>query len=204
DIGGRAKRLSRGVGAAPFYCFFLRTRDSEIPADTGDFRLISRRVIETLAQMPERQRFLRGMIAWLGFVQVAFPYDRDERFSGKTKYPFRKMLRFSIDAFTAFSIAPLRLATLLALIALMVSILLAFYIAIGLLSGRVVQGWASVMTVVIFFGSVQLLVLGVVGEYVGRLMMESERRPLYLVDAVLRKGDVLRIGRTSDGARKNG
>src|SRR5262249_23375255 len=203
-IRRRGESAFKRVTATAFYRFFRLITDIEMPADTGDFRLISRRVIETLAQMPERQRFLRGMIAWLGFVQVAFPYDRDERLSGKTKYPFRKMLRFSIDAFTAFSIAPLRLATLLALIALMVSILLAFYIAIGLLPGRVVQGWASVMTVVIFVGSVQLLVLGVVGEYVGRLMMESKRRPLYLVDAVLRKGDVLRIGRTSDGARKNG
>ena len=206
--GQRIKRHGESafkrVTAAAFYRLFRLIADIEMPADTGDFRLISRRVVETLGQMPERQRFLRGMIAWVGFVQVAFPYERDERLRGTTKYPFRKMLRFSIDAFTAFSIAPLRLATLLALIALTASIPLILYIAIGLLTGRVVQGWASVMTVVIFFGSVQLLVLGVVGEYIGRLMMESKHRPLYLADAVLRKGDVLPIGRTSDGARKNG
>jgi len=203
-IKRRGESAFKQITAAAFYRFFRLLTDIAMPVDTGDFRLISRRVVETLGQMPERQRFLRGMIAWLGFVQVAFPYERDERLSGKTKYPFRKMLRFSIDAFTAFSIAPLRLATLLALIALAMSIPLIFYIVFGLVTGRVVPGWASVMTAVVFFSSAQLLVLGVVGEYIGRLMMESKHRPLYLVDAVLRKGDVLSIGRKSDGARKNG
>ena len=190
--------------AAVFYRLFRLMTDIDMPGDSGDFRLISRRVVQTLGQMPERQRFLRGMVAWVGFKQVAFPYERDERLSGETKYPFRKMLRFSIDAFTAFSIVPLRFATILATVALSISVLLACYIAIGLLTGRVVPGWASVMAAVVFFSSAQLLVLGVIGEYIGRLMMESKHRPLYLIDAVQRKGDVLPIGRKSDGSRKNG
>jgi polyisoprenyl-phosphate glycosyltransferase len=190
--------------AAAFYRVFRLISDVDMPVDAGDFRLISRRVVETLQEMPERQRFLRGMVAWTGFRQVAFPYERQKRLSGKTKYPFRKMLLFSIDAFTGFSIAPLRLAMILATFSVAISVLMACYVAVGLVTGHVVPGWASVMTAVVFFSGVQLLVLGIIGEYIGRMMMEVKHRPLYLVDAVARKGEGRSLEPKSNGGSVSG
>jgi len=192
--GQRTKRNGESrfklATASLFYRLFRSVSDINLPADTGDFRLISRRVVETLQQMPEQQRFLRGMVAWVGFRQVAFHYERDKRAAGESNYPLKRMLRFSMDAFTGFSILPLRFATLLSLAAVSLSLLIGIYIAFGLLTDRAVPGWASVMLAVVFFSSAQLLVLGIMGEYIGRLMMESKRRPLFLVDAVVRRGTV--------------
>jgi len=143
--------------------------------------------------MPEQQRFVRGMVAWVGFRQVALPYEREERFAGKSSYPVSKMLRLSIDAFTGFSIAPLRMATLLALASMSIAIGFGIYIVAGLLTGRVVPGWASIMGAIVFFNSVQLFVMGVLGEYLGRAMMEAKRRPLFLVNSVLHQS---RSGKT--------
>jgi len=190
--------------AAAFYRLFQKISDVDLPADVGDFRLISHRVVETLRQMPERQRFLRGMVAWVGFKQIAFPYERQGRFAGKTKYPLAKMLRFSIDALTGFSIAPLRLTTLLAAVSVLFALLMACYIAVGLITGAVVPGWASVLAAIVFFSGTQMLMLGIIGEYIGRLAIEAKHRPLYLVDSILRRGDVRPLAWSPEGASASG
>ncbi|KQM61705.1 MULTISPECIES: glycosyltransferase family 2 protein [unclassified Sphingomonas] len=167
--------------AAAFYRVLDRVTDTPIPLDTGDFRLMSRRALDALLSLPEQARFIRGMVAWVGFRQVPFPYDRDERLAGESKYPLGKMIRFALDAVTGFSTAPLRLASHMGLVLTGLSLLLFAYIAIGWISGSAVQGWTSTMLVVVFLGAVQMFVLGMIGEYLGRLYVESKRRPLYLV-----------------------
>ncbi|WP_294321433.1 glycosyltransferase family 2 protein [uncultured Sphingomonas sp.] len=167
--------------AAAFYRVLDRVTDTPIPLNTGDFRLMSRRALDALLSLPEQARFIRGMVAWVGFRQVPFPYDRDERLAGESKYPLGKMIRFALDAVTGFSTAPLRLASHMGLVLTALSLLLFAYIAVGWISGSAVQGWTSTMLVVVFLGAVQMFVLGMIGEYLGRLYVESKRRPLYLV-----------------------
>ncbi len=167
--------------AALFYRVLDRVTDTPIPLDTGDFRLMSRRALDALLSLPEQARFIRGMVAWIGFRQVPFPYDRAERHAGETNYPLGKMIRLAFDAVTGFSTAPLRFASHVGLALTAVSLLLIVYIAIGWLSGTAVQGWTSTMLVTVVLGAVQMFVLGMIGEYLGRLYIESKRRPLYLV-----------------------
>ena len=167
--------------ASLFYRVLDRVTDTPIPLDTGDFRLMTRRALDAFLSLPEQARFIRGMVAWVGFRQVPFPYDRDERLAGESKYPLGKMIRFALDAVTGFSTAPLRLASHMGLVLTGLSLLLFAYIAIGWLSGSAVQGWTSTMLVVVFLGAVQMFVLGMIGDYLGRLYVESKRRPLYLV-----------------------
>ncbi|HYZ49009.1 MAG TPA: glycosyltransferase, partial [Sphingomonas sp.] len=158
-----------------------RATDVHIPVDTGDFRLMTRRALDVFLAMPEQARFIRGMVAWLGFRQVPLPYDRDERFAGATNYPFRKMLRFALDAITSFSSTPLKLASHAGILLSIGSLLLIVYIFAGWLSGRAVEGWTSLMLVVVALGAVQMFVLGVMGEYLGRLYSQAKQRPLYIV-----------------------
>ena len=167
--------------AAIFYRMLDRITDTPIPLDTGDFRLMSRRALEAFLSLPEQARFIRGMVAWIGFRQVPFVYDRAERLAGETKYPLGKMVRFALDAVTGFSTAPLRFASHVGLALTGASLLLFVYIAIGFFTGSAVQGWTSTMLVVVLLGAVQMFVLGMIGEYLGRLYVESKRRPLYLV-----------------------
>ncbi|MBX9880559.1 MAG: glycosyltransferase family 2 protein [Sphingomonas sp.] len=171
------KRLT----AAAFYRVLDRVTDTPIPLDTGDFRLMSRRALDALLAMPEQARFIRGMVAWVGFRQVPFVYDRAERHAGVTNYPLGKMIRLALDAVTGFSTAPLRFASHVGLALTGASLLLIVYIAIGFFTGSAVQGWTSTMLVVVVLGAVQMFVLGMIGEYLGRLYVESKRRPLYLV-----------------------
>jgi glycosyltransferase involved in cell wall biosynthesis len=152
-----------------------------IPRDTGDFRLMSRRALDAVRAMPERVRFLRGMVSWVGFRQVPFAYVRDERFSGTTKYPFVKMMRLAIDGLTGFSSAPLRMASYVGMIFAMICLAMMAYALAGWLRGDAVQGWTSLMIVVLAASSVQLFVLGVIGEYLGRLYTQAKNRPLYIV-----------------------
>jgi len=142
---------------------------------------MSRRALDAFLSLPEQARFIRGMVAWIGFRQVPFPYDRAERLAGETNYPLAKMIRLAFDAVTGFSTAPLRFASHAGLALTGVSLLLFVYIAIGWLSGSAVQGWTSTMLVTVFLGAVQMFVLGMIGEYLGRLYVESKRRPLYIV-----------------------
>lgn len=167
--------------AAMFYRFLSRITDVEIPLDAGDFRLMSRRALNALLSLPEQARFIRGMVAWVGFRQVPFLYDRAERHAGATKYPLRKMLAFAFDAVTGFSTAPLRIASHIGMWLVAASILLLVYIGFGFVTGSAVQGWTSTMLVVVVLGAAQMFVLGMIGEYLGRLFMEAKRRPLYIV-----------------------
>ncbi len=167
-----------------FYRLLSRATEVDIPLDAGDFRLMSRRALDALLAMPEQARFIRGMVAWIGFKQVPFPYDRHERFAGETKYPLKKMVRFALDALTGFSSAPLKLASHAGLWLAAGSVLLILYIAYAWLAGRSIQGWTSLMLIVVVLGAVQMFVLALQGEYIGRLYNEAKRRPLYIVQEV--------------------
>jgi dolichol-phosphate mannosyltransferase len=167
-----------------FYRLLSRMAEIEIPLDTGDFRLMSRRALDALLSLPEQARFIRGMVAWVGFRQVPIAYDRAERHAGQSKYPLSKMVRFALDAVTGFSTAPLRMASHVGLWLVAASALLLAYIAFGFFTGRAMQGWTSLMLVVVVLGAVQMFVLGMIGEYLGRLYIESKRRPLYIVSDI--------------------
>ena len=188
------KRLT----ASLFYRLLESLVDIKIPVDTGDFRLMSRRSLEVLNSMPEKHRFVRGMVSWIGFNQVPLPYERQERFTGDTKYPFSKMLRFAIDAITSFSVTPLRLASLMGCVCSLFGFIALFYTLISWLQGRAVPGWTSVMTVIIFLGSAQLLVNGILGEYLGRLYIETKQRPLFIIDRVVRSELTTQAADTTD------
>lgn len=177
--------LSKKLTATMFYRILQYLIDIDIPRDVGDFRLMSRRALDVLNAMPEHSRFIRGMVSWVGFKQVPFLYDRDARFAGVTGYPVSKMIRFALDAITSFSITPLRLASGLGLLFGIGGFLLMSYTLGSWLFGSTVTGWTSLTTIVLIIGSVQLIVLGVLGEYLGRLYMEVKRRPLYVIESVV-------------------
>lgn len=164
-----------------FYRVLRRLSDIDIPPDTGDFRLMTRRTLEVFLSMPESFRFVRGMIAWVGLKQVAFSYDREPRHAGTTGYPFMKMIRLTIDAVTSFSVMPLRMAAWLGGFFALGSLALASYAFARWLDGNVVAGWTSLLIVVLFLGASQMIVLGVMGEYMGRLYIEAKRRPLFVI-----------------------
>ena len=181
----RGETWSKRATAGLFYRVLSRVTDGpEIPVDTGDFRLMNRRTLDALRAMPERARFLRGMVSWIGMRQVPFSYDRDERLSGKTKYPLLRMMRLASDALTGFSSAPLRIASYAGLIFALGCAVMIAYAVIGWLGGGAVEGWTSLMVVVLATASVQLFVLGAIGEYLGRLYIQAKQRPLYIVSEV--------------------
>jgi len=163
-----------------FYRFINWLSDIEIPRDTGDFRLVNRKVIEAINSMPERHRFLRGMFAWVGFRQVPVDYNRSGRVAGESKYPLGAMLRFAITAITSFSVRPLRLAMLMSALFACASFLGILYVVLGHFLGETAQGWTSLMVVVLFIASLQFLLLGIIGEYIGRMFTEQKGRPLFI------------------------
>jgi len=168
-----------------FYRCLNALTDVSIPHDTGDFRLMSRRVVDQLLAMPERNRFVRGMVSWVGFQQEAFSYDRDPRFAGESKYPVRRMLHLAIDAITSFSIRPLKLASRLSLGLGCLAVLLGT-LGSGLwISGTSGAGVSLFLAILCFFNSLQLAVMAVQGEYLGRLYEESRNRPLFIVDRTM-------------------
>ena len=167
-----------------FYRLLARATEVDIPLDTGDFRLMSRRALDVLLAMPEQARFIRGMVAWIGFKQVPLPYDRQERHAGETKYPIGKMIRFALDALTSFSSVPLKLASHAGLALSLGSVLIIAYILFGWVTGHSIPGWTSVMLVVVVLGAMQMFVLALMGEYIGRMYSQSKQRPLYIVEAV--------------------
>lgn len=171
--------------AKVFYRFLRRMTDVDIPVDTGDFRLIDRKVCDALKEVGERNRYVRGLISWLGFNQVAVYYQRHKRFAGETKYPLKKMMKFAFDAVTSFSNKPLKLASLTGVVLSGVSFLyLLVVVYLRLFTARTVQGWASILAVNLFFNGVILVTLGVIGEYIGRIFDEAKGRPLYVVKAL--------------------
>lgn len=175
--------------ASLFYRTLSRLASVTIPRDTGDFRLMRRRVVDILLAMPERDRFIRGMVSWIGGRQVALPYERDARFAGTTKYPLRKMINFALDAITSFSTTPLRIATWLGMISAGIAMALLVYTFIRWLQGETVTGWSSIMAAVSAFSAIQLICIGIIGEYLGRLVQESKRRPMFMIEAILRGND---------------
>jgi dolichol-phosphate mannosyltransferase len=186
--GQRQSRLGESwfkrASAAAFYRILRRLVDIDIPMDTGDFRLISRRALDVLNAMPEQHRFIRGMVSWIGLDQRPLLYQRQQRFAGETGYPLGKMIRFAGDAITGFSIRPLRTAIHFGVLFGFGGLAMLVYTLYAWLSGHTLEGWTSLMTVVLLLGSVQLLVMGVFGEYLGRLYMESKRRPLYVIERI--------------------
>jgi polyisoprenyl-phosphate glycosyltransferase len=188
--------------ASLFYRMLRRSTDVAIPLDTGDFRMMSRRVVDLLNAMPERQRFLRGMVSWIGGNQVPLEYERQSRHAGRTKYPLRKMVLFAIDAFTSFSIMPLRVAFWIGLASAIFAGLILAYVMAGWLAGGVVPGWTSMMAVSVFFAGVQLAVLGVIGEYLGRLVQEAKRRPLFMIEKLVGRSLIERAPASGTGGAR--
>ena len=168
--------------ASAYYRLLDRLTNISIPLDTGDFRLMDRAVVDAFLTMPERDRFVRGMVAWTGFRQEPVPYRRAARAAGATKYPFGKLVRLAMDGIVSFSLAPLRLATWLGFLALgLAAAGIAHALVLRLFTAAWVSGWSLLLFSILFLGGVQLVVLGVLGEYVGRIYGEVKRRPLYLV-----------------------
>ncbi|MCX7868430.1 MAG: glycosyltransferase family 2 protein [Terrimicrobiaceae bacterium] len=184
--GQRVSRAGVPIWKKACYKIFYRVlaflAGCEIPPDAGDFRLISRRVADAVNAMPEQHRFLRGMMSWTGFRQAPVRYHREPRFAGKSGYTLAKLVRFAVDGITSFSITPLRVATLLGFATGFLALGAGLYVIVAtLVLGRPVPGWASLMVAILFVGSLQLFVLGIIGEYLGRLFLEAKGRPLYLV-----------------------
>jgi polyisoprenyl-phosphate glycosyltransferase len=168
-----------------FYRMMNLIADQHIPEDTGDFRLITRRVLRVFSAMPESHRFIRGMITWVGFKQVAIRYRRDRRAAGETKYTLRRMANFALDAITSFSVKPLRLA-LYAGVSLSVASLSMLVVSLwAFLAHDTVRGWTSLASILLLFFAAQFLFLGLIGEYLGRIYVESKRRPLFIVDSIV-------------------
>ncbi len=168
--------------AAFFYRLIYLITDVKIPLDTGDFRLMDRKVVEVLKQMPERHRFPRGMSAWVGFRQIGVPYKRAARFGGQTKYPFSKMVKLALNAITSFSYFPLQVATFFGFVSAGVAILAIPVVIVLRMAGHgQLTGQATTLIAVLFLGGVQLISLGILGEYIGRLYDEAKGRPLYIV-----------------------
>ena len=177
----RGETLFKRASASGFYRLLDKLIDIPIPSDTGDFRLMTRRVVDQLNAMPERFRFIRGMVSWVGFNQTGILYERDERAAGKSHYPLRKMIGLAIDAITSFSTLPLRIASHLGLVLGLFGIGMLGWVAVAYMRHGTVTGWTSMIAVVLILGSVQLMILGVFGEYLGRMYMESKRRPLFII-----------------------
>jgi polyisoprenyl-phosphate glycosyltransferase len=165
-----------------FYRAINRLSEVDIPLDTGDYRIISKKIRDIIVSMPERNKFLRGQIAWAGFNQVSIQYKRDERYSGSTNYSYPKMFSFAFDGITAFSNLPLRLATYMGFIVSFISFLVILYTLYQkYFIHDVVQGWSSLMISILFIGGVQLICLGIIGEYLSRILDNVKQRPLYIV-----------------------
>ena len=185
-----AKRIKRAdesflkkQTATMFYKLLNYITNIEIPVDTGDFRIINRKVVNALKQMPEKQRYLRGQIAWLGFKQAPIEYERKGRNAGKSNYTYKKMIRLALDAITSFSNWPLRLATISGFICAFIGLSLIIYTLYAFFILKVYEpGWPSLMISIVFLGGIQLLGIGMIGEYVARINDNVKQRPLYLVD----------------------
>lgn len=184
------------ITASLFYRLLNTLSSVPIPEDAGDFRLMSRRVVDILNAMPERHRFIRGMVSWIGGRQTDFPYARDARFAGSTKYPLRKMMSLAIDALTSFSTKPLRAAVWLGLVSSLFAFAILIYAVTEWAIGNAVPGWASSVVAISFFSGTQLFVMGVFGEYLGRVVQEIKGRPLFTIGQIRRNECA---GRSSGG-----
>ncbi|MGH7757507.1 MAG: glycosyltransferase, partial [Vulcanimicrobiaceae bacterium] len=179
------------ITARAFYRLNKRLTNVSIPVDTGDFRLMSRRVVDALGQTREKHRFLRGLVSWVGFNQTGVLYDRDPRHSGVTKYPFSRMVRFAIDGITSFSEIPLRFASYFGFAISFVAFAVAlFEIGLRVFTGYNLPGYTSTIFAILFLGGVQLIGIGILGEYVGRVYDQIKGRPLYFISTVERAAEL--------------
>jgi len=175
-----------------YYTLFRRMSATDIPANTGDFRLLSRRAVDALARMPERARYLRGMTSWIGFRQTGVPYRRDARYAGTAKYPFGKLWRLASDGITSFSVAPIRLVTRLGAVMLVFCAgVLAWTLYVRFFTDNAPQGWTSLLAVVLLLGGMQMLGIGIVGQYIARIFEETKQRPLYFVSETVERGETI-------------
>lgn len=175
--------LIKRFTAHGFYRLMHRVSDTAIPEDVGDFRLMDRRVVDALGQLRERNRFMKGLFAWVGFRQRELPYRREARHAGRSKWSYWRLWNYALDGITSFTVAPLKIATYLGLLTALGSFVYGAWIIVKtLVHGADVPGYPSLMVVILFLGGIQLIALGIIGEYLGRLFMESKQRPLYLID----------------------
>ena len=170
--------------AKMFYKTLNALSDAEIPKDTGDFRLVDRKVIDTINSLPEHNKFLRGLFSWVGYKQYAYEYERQERFAGKTKYPLKKMLKLASDGIISFSNKPIKLVGALGMLSIVISFIILIYALVSYIFklNELSSGWTSIMVAITFFSGVQLLSLWVISEYIGRIYDEAKGRPQYIVD----------------------
>ena len=186
--GVRKRRVGEGrfklFTASAFYRLLKSFTNIEIPVDVGDFRLINARTANEFRKLREKDRFVRGLVSWIGFKQVGVLYERDERFAGETKYPLKKMLKFAIDGITSFSNVPLKLASWLGYIASGLAFLYLASVFVQKIMGQTIVGWATIMVALLFLGGVQLICLGIIGEYIGRIFNETKSRPIYIIDTI--------------------
>ena len=181
--------------ASMFYRLLGRLTNVQIPANVGDFRLMSRRVVDQLKLLREKDRFVRGLVSWVGFRQTGVTYHREARQAGITKYPLGKMMKFAFDGITSFSTAPLKLATWTGYVAALLAVLYLLSVFVQRALGYTVEGWATIMVAMLFMGSVQLICLGILGEYLGRVFNEVKPRPMYVIAERLEAADPTRTDR---------
>lgn len=190
--GVREKRdgesAAKLLTAALFYRLIKRLTPVEIPVDVGDFRLMSRRAADHLRALTEKDRFVRGLVSWIGFPQIGVTYERDPRAAGETKYPYKKMIKFALDGITSFSNVPLKLATWFGYLTSGFAFLYLASVFWQKAMGYTVRGFATIMVAMLFLGGVQLICLGIIGEYIGRIFNEIKPRPMYVIETIYRSG----------------
>ena len=189
--GKRIKRkgesLFKKLSASLFYRFLRHMTSVDLPPDTGEFRLIDRKVCDAVNKLPEKSRYIRGLVSWVGFKQIPVEYVREERFAGVTKYPLRKMITFAMDAITSFSHKPLKLGTMLGFSISVLSFLYILYVIYRFLTGQTIAGWASTVAVIVFTQGIVLMILGLMGEYIGRIYSELQSRPNYIIQEIIER-----------------
>jgi len=193
--GKRIKRkgetIFKRMTAKIFYRFLRKMTSVDLPPDTGEFRLIDRKVCEAVNRLPEKNRYIRGLVSWVGFKQVPVEYHREKRFAGETKYPLRKMISFAMDAITSFSNKPLKFATLIGIIISILSFLYILYVIYQVFfTDQTITGWASTIAAILFTQGIVLMLLGLMGEYIGRIYTEIQNRPNFIVQEIIEKDEL--------------
>jgi len=188
--GKRIKRMGESLfkrwSAKVFYRFIRRMTSVDLPPDTGEFRLIDRKVNDAVNKLPEKSRYIRGLVSWVGFKQIPVEYVREERFAGVTKYPLRKMLTFAMDAITAFSYKPLKIATMIGIFISLISFIYIIHVIyLHFFTERTITGWASTIAAILFTQGIVLMILGLMGEYIGRIYTEIQNRPNYIIQEII-------------------
>jgi glycosyltransferase involved in cell wall biosynthesis len=202
-IERRGESLMKRLTARAFYRVMRKVAKVKIPEDTGDFRLLSRRAVAALRKLRERRRFMKGMFAWIGFPQIAVPYNRDPRYAGTTKWSYWRLWNFAIEGITSFTTTPLYIATYVGIVTAFGALVFGAYIVVDtLIHGNPVPGYPSLMAIVLLLGGIQLITMGIIGEYLGRMFDESKNRPLYLLQDEFPTGLAMR--REAPGGLKSG